>query len=67
MTSMSDETNIKKIYRDSTALLLSHTLAKITRPVTLDEVRSRIASHAGYSGDSTSLIRTFRNRKYGGI
>ena len=32
MTSMSDETNIKKTYRDSTALLLSHTLAKITRP-----------------------------------
>lgn len=67
MTSMTDERNIKKIYHDSAELLLSHTLAKITRPVTLEEVRSRISSHITYSGDSTTLIRTNRNRKYGGI
>jgi hypothetical protein len=67
MTSMSDETNIKKkYYRDSAELLLSHTLAKITRPVTVEEVRSRISSHMTYSGDSTTLIRSIRNRKYGG-
>jgi hypothetical protein len=67
MTSMTDETNIKKIYRDSADLFLSHTLAKITRPVTFEELRARISSHMAYSGDSTSLIRTLRNRKYGGI
>ena len=67
MTSMTDETIIKKNYRDSAELLLSHTLAKITRPVTLEEVRSRISSHMTYSGDSTTLIRRSRNRKYGGI
>jgi len=67
MTSMTDETNIKKIYRDSADLFLSHTLAKITCPVTLEELRTRISSHMAYSGDSTSLIRTLRNRKYGGI
>lgn len=67
MTSTADMTNIKKIYRDSADQLLSHTLAKITRPVTLEELRARISSHMAYSGDSTSLIRTLRNRKYGGI
>jgi len=67
MTSITEETTIKKIYRDSADLLLSHTLSKITRPVTLEEVRTRISTHLLYSGDSTTLIRTFRNRKYGGI
>ena len=67
MTSITEETTIKKIYRDSADLLLSHTLSKITRPVTLEEVRTRISTHLRYSGDSTTLIRTLRNRKYGGI
>jgi hypothetical protein len=66
MTSVTDETTIKKIYRDSTDLLLSYTLSKITRPVTLEEVHTRISTRLLYSGDSTTLIRTFRNRKYGG-
>jgi len=68
MTSVTDETTIRKSYRDSADLLLSYTLSKITRPVTLEEVHARISTHLHYSaGDSTSLIRTFRNRKYGGI
>ena len=67
MTSINDETTIKKIYRESADLLLSHTLSKITRPVTLEEVRTRISTHIIYTGDSTTLIRTFRNRKYGGV
>jgi len=67
MTSVTDETTIRKTYRDSADLLLSYTLSKITRPVTLEEVHARISTHLHYSGDSTPLIRTFRNRKYGGI
>ena len=67
MTSVTDETTIRKIYRDSADMLLSYTLSKITRPVTLEEVRTRISSHLPDSVDSTALIRTLRNRKYGGI
>lgn len=65
MSSMTDETIIKKIYRHSADLLLSHTFAKITRPVTLKEVRDRISTHITYSGDSTTLIRALRDREYG--
>lgn len=65
MSSMTEETIIKKIYRNSADLLLSHTFAKITRSVTLEEVRARISTHITYSGDSTTLIRALRDREYG--
>lgn len=65
MATTADETIIKKTYRDSADVLLSLTLAKITRPVTLEEVLSRISSHPSDAGDTTALIRTLRNREYG--
>ena len=65
MTSIADETTIKKIYRDSADVLLSITLAKITRPTTLEEVIARISSHMSDTEDTTALIRILRNREYG--
>jgi len=65
MSSMTEETIIKKIYRNSADLLLSRTFAKITWPVTLEEVRARISTHITYSGDTTTLIRALRDREYG--
>ena len=65
MTTIADEITIKKIYRDSADVLLSITLAKITRPAKLEEVLARISSHVSDTGDTTALIRTLRNREYG--
>ena len=65
MSSMTEETIIKKIYRNSADLLLTRTFAKITRPVTLEEVRARISTHITYSADTTTLIRALRDREYG--
>jgi hypothetical protein len=65
MATIADETIIKKTYRDSADVLLSITLAKITRPATLEDVLTRISSHVSGAGDTTALIRTLRNREYG--
>ena len=65
MTTLADETIIKKTYRDSADVLLSITLAKITRQATLEEVLTRISSHLSDAGDTTALIRTLRDRDYG--
>ena len=45
--------------------MLSLTLSKITRPVSLEEVKMRIESHIVEYCDPTDLIRKMRDRDYG--